>query len=187
MWVMVIGAIGISLGLALYGPKLIRVVGSEITELDQTRAYCVALAAAITVIIASQFGLPVSSTHVAVGAVFGIGFLREAIKTNYATIIEDIKAHHIQYGHTEQSVEQFLTEFDQASFDEKSIMLKNIKHDLNTTGLSEEERKSLKKQHKKQLVKRSALYKIAAAWVITVPVSGLLAAMFYFMLRGMLY
>ena len=74
------GAIGISLGLALYGPKLIRTVGSEITELDKMRAYCIAMAAAITVIIASQLGLPVSSTHIAVGGVFGVGFLREYIK-----------------------------------------------------------------------------------------------------------
>src|SRR6056297_396931 len=75
LWVMAVGAIGISLGLALYGPKLIRTVGSEITELDKIRAFCIAMAAAITVIIASQLGLPVSSTHIAVGGVFGVGFL----------------------------------------------------------------------------------------------------------------
>ncbi|MCB2070638.1 MAG: inorganic phosphate transporter, partial [Ottowia sp.] len=77
LWVMMVGAIGIALGLALYGPKVIRTVGSEITELDQMRAYCIAMAATITVIIASQLGLPVSSTHIAVGGVFGVGFLRE--------------------------------------------------------------------------------------------------------------
>ncbi len=62
LWIMVIGAIGISFGLALFGPKLIRTVGSEITELDRSRAFCIALAAAITVIIASQLGMPISST-----------------------------------------------------------------------------------------------------------------------------
>ena len=77
LWVMAVGAIGIALGLALYGPKLIRTVGSEITELDQIRAFSVAMAAAITVIIASQLGLPVSSTHIAIGGIFGVGFLRE--------------------------------------------------------------------------------------------------------------
>jgi PiT family inorganic phosphate transporter len=71
IWVMAVGAIGISVGLALYGPKLIKTVGSEITELDQIRAFSVAMAASITVIIASQLGLPVSSTHIAVGGVFG--------------------------------------------------------------------------------------------------------------------
>jgi PiT family inorganic phosphate transporter len=76
-WIMVIGAFGISLGLFLYGPKLIRMVGDQITKLNPMRAYCVALSAAITVIIASWLGLPVSSTHIAVGAVFGVGFFRE--------------------------------------------------------------------------------------------------------------
>ena len=77
LWVMVIGAFGISFGLLLFGPKLIRMVGSQITKLNPMRAYCVALSAAITVIVASWLGLPVSSTHIAVGAVFGIGFFRE--------------------------------------------------------------------------------------------------------------
>ncbi|MDU8944453.1 inorganic phosphate transporter [Ovoidimarina sediminis] len=76
-WVMLIGAFGISFGLFIFGPRLIRVVGSEITKLNPMRAYCVALSAAITVIFASWLGLPVSSTHIAVGAVFGVGFFRE--------------------------------------------------------------------------------------------------------------
>ncbi|SFD48379.1 inorganic phosphate transporter, PiT family [Sulfitobacter brevis] len=76
-WVMVIGAFGISFGLFLFGPRLIRMVGSQITKLNPMRAYCVALSAAITVIVASWLGLPVSSTHIAVGGVFGVGFYRE--------------------------------------------------------------------------------------------------------------
>jgi PiT family inorganic phosphate transporter len=82
LWVLVVGAIGISVGLILYGPKIIEIVGERITKLNRVRAFCVALSAAITVIIASTFGLPVSSTHIAVGAVFGVGFLREFI-ANY--------------------------------------------------------------------------------------------------------
>jgi len=81
-WVMLIGGVGISLGLFLYGPTLIRMVGNEITKMNPMRAFCVALAAAITVIIASALGLPVSSTHIAVGAVFGVGFFREYYTTN---------------------------------------------------------------------------------------------------------
>ncbi|MFO1140611.1 MAG: inorganic phosphate transporter [Paracoccus sp. (in: a-proteobacteria)] len=76
-WVMLIGAFGISFGLFLFGPKLIRMVGSQITKLNPMRAFCVALSAALTVIVASWLGLPVSSTHIAVGAVFGVGFFRE--------------------------------------------------------------------------------------------------------------
>ncbi|MFZ7089505.1 inorganic phosphate transporter [Primorskyibacter sp. 2E233] len=77
LWVMVIGALGISFGLVLFGPKLIRMVGNQITKLNPMRAYCVALSAAVTVIVASWLGLPVSSTHIAVGGVFGVGFFRE--------------------------------------------------------------------------------------------------------------
>ena len=77
LWVMGIGAFGLSFGLLLFGPKLIRMVGEKITKLNPLRAYCVALSAAITVIIASWLALPVSSTHIAVGAVFGVGFFRE--------------------------------------------------------------------------------------------------------------
>ncbi|NQV84975.1 MAG: inorganic phosphate transporter [Rhodospirillales bacterium] len=76
-WVMFVGAAGITMGLLLFGPKLIRTVGTKITRMNPMRAYCVALSAAITVIVASGLGLPVSSTHIAVGAVFGIGFFRE--------------------------------------------------------------------------------------------------------------
>lgn len=77
LWVMVIGAMGISFGLFLFGPKLIRMVGNQITKLNPMRAFCVALSAAVTVIVASWLGLPVSSTHIAVGGVFGVGFFRE--------------------------------------------------------------------------------------------------------------
>ncbi|WP_455203287.1 inorganic phosphate transporter [Kaarinaea lacus] len=80
LWVLAIGAVGIAAGLVLFGPRIIKVVGEKITKLNRIRAFCVALSAAITVIIASALGLPVSSTHIAVGAVFGVGFLREFLQ-----------------------------------------------------------------------------------------------------------
>lgn len=76
-WVLLIGAVGIAIGLALFGPRLIRTVGEKITKMDAIRAFCVALSAAITVLIASALGLPVSSTHIAIGGIFGVGYLRE--------------------------------------------------------------------------------------------------------------
>lgn len=184
LWVMMIGAIGIVLGLALYGPKLIKTVGSEITELDQTRAFCIALSAAITVIIATQLGLPVSSTHIAVGAVFGVGFLREYLKTSYAKMIEEIHLHHI--GRDEAVVEKFLEDFRYANLEQKSIMLQQLKKHSANADLSKKERRNLKRVYRHELVKRSALLKIAAAWIITVPFSAALAAMLFFMIRGMM-
>ncbi|MDR1530169.1 MAG: inorganic phosphate transporter [Burkholderiales bacterium] len=187
-WVMVIGAIGISLGLVLFGAKLIRTLGSEITELDQMRAFCIAMAAAITVIVASQFGLPVSSTHIAVGGIFGVGFLREYLKTNYAQMLEEIREH---YPEEERStINDFMERFEKATVRERGIMLrklKRLKKDKNAPAvLSKSERKNLRSVYKEELIKRSLVIRIAAAWLITVPASALLSAMFFFMLRGML-
>jgi len=184
LWVMLIGAIGIAIGLALYGPKLIRTVGSEITDLDQQRAFCIAMAAAITVIIASQLGLPVSSTHIAVGAVFGVGFLREFLKTNYAIMIEEIKTHH--EGEEQTVVISFLREFEQASVERRGQMLKELKARRKEAELTKKDRKRLKKLYRHELVKRSTFMRIVAAWVITVPASGIMAAMLYYMIRGMM-
>ncbi|PLX45506.1 MAG: inorganic phosphate transporter [Hyphomicrobiales bacterium] len=185
LWVMMVGAFGIALGLMLYGPKLIRTVGSEITELDKMRAFCVALAAAITVIIATQFGLPVSSTHIAVGGVFGVGFLREFLEANYARMLDEIKEHH-EDDKDPTAIDAFLEKFEQVSVAEKGIMLQELKQRRQKLGLYKKERKSLRRVYRQDLVKRSMLLKIAAAWVITVPLSGLLSAIFYFTLRGML-
>jgi PiT family inorganic phosphate transporter len=184
IWIMGIGALGIVIGLALFGPKLIRTVGSEITQLDQMRAFSVAMAAAITVIIASQLGLPVSSTHIAVGGIFGIGFLREYIKANYADLIFDIEHHHT--GKDKAIVEEFLTEFNQASIQEKYEMLQQMKQHTAKAELTKRERKALRKVYRQELVKRSALLKIAAAWIITVPASAIMAAILFFTIRGMM-
>lgn len=184
LWIMLIGAIGIAVGLALYGPKLIRTVGSEITELNQIRAYCIALSAAITVIIATHLGLPVSSTHIAVGAVFGVGFLREYLKASYARKIAEIEHHHQDADQTE--VEEFLHKFEAANIAEKAVMLNQLKQHKARAELTKKERRALKKAYRCELVKRSALLKIVTAWLITVPVSALLAAMLFFTIKGMM-
>jgi len=184
LWVMMIGAIGIAVGLALYGPKLIKTVGSGITDLNQTRAFCVAMAASITVIIASQLGLPVSSTHIAVGGIFGVGFLREFLKSNYSGMIEEIKHHHED--DDAQAVENFLDEFDDAPLERKNEMLHQLKENSAKAHLSKKERKQLSKEFKTELVKRSHFKRIIAAWIITVPATGVMAAMIYFMIRGMM-
>jgi PiT family inorganic phosphate transporter len=184
MWVMMVGAIGISLGLALYGPKLIRTVGTEITELNKTRAFSIAMAASITVIIASQLGLPVSSTHIAVGGIFGVGFLREYLKASYAETLEEIKHHHDNTNPNE--VEMFINDFQMASLERQRELLIAIKSKSNKAQLTKAERKELSKLYRQKLVKRTHLLRIAAAWIITVPFSGLLAALVFFMIRGMM-
>ena len=95
LWVMLIGAAGISLGLFLFGPRIVRIVGGEITKMNPMRAFCVALSAALTVLVASQLGLPVSTTHIAVGAVFGVGFFREYYTTHSRRRRHYIRTHQL--------------------------------------------------------------------------------------------
>lgn len=76
IWILLLGGTGIVIGLATMGYKVMRTIGNDITELTPTRAYAATLAAAITVVLASRTGLPVSTTHIAVGAVIGVGFAR---------------------------------------------------------------------------------------------------------------
>lgn len=185
IWIMAIGALGISVGLALFGPKLIRTVGSEITELDRSRAFCIALAAAITVIIASQLGMPISSTHVALGAVFGVGFLREFMEQRLGKVVEDVLSQH--KGEKDFSMaEEVLMNFRNAPSEDKLRMLEELKKMGPEAVIDAAERKVLQKALKRQLVKRSALFKIVSAWIITVPVSAFMAALFYYVLRGMM-
>lgn len=188
LWVMMIGALGISVGLALYGPRVIRTVGSEITELDKTRAYCIAMAATLTVIVASEMGLPVSSTHIAVGAVFGVGFLREYLKNRYDRLVEEIKSHHPE--EDQAALNEFLNRFKVASVAEKGQLLEDLKskskRQEDLAHFSKPERKTLKKVYRRELVKRSQLLRIAAAWVITVPASAAMAALVFFILRNMM-
>lgn len=186
MWILVLGALGLSIGLALYGPRLIHTVGSEITDIDATRAYCIAVSTATTVIIASQFGLPISSTHVAIGAVFGVGFLREYLKANYQRIIREIQHHHQQQETGHAAVETFLAAFEAAPMSEKSRMLKALKKQrkLGQIDISKQERKGLRKVHRENLVRRSVMRRVVAAWIITVPASALMAAVAFYAIRG---
>jgi PiT family inorganic phosphate transporter len=151
-WVLMIGALGISTGLLLYGPRLIRIVGSQITKLNPTRAYCVAMATAVTVILASALGLPVSTTHIAVGSVFGVGFFREWYVANSAR----------RRGYIERKAA------------ESGVLISDM---ASMAQAADDDEDAEPHEHRyRYLVRRSYLMSILAAWVVTVPLSGLLAA-----------
>ncbi|MCS5709517.1 inorganic phosphate transporter [Candidatus Berkiella cookevillensis] len=76
VWILLLGSLGIVLGLIMYGHKVIATVGSGITELTPTRGFAATFAAAITVVMASGTGLPISTTHTLVGAVLGVGLAK---------------------------------------------------------------------------------------------------------------
>ncbi len=187
-WVMAIGALGISIGLALYGPRLIKTVGDEITKIDPIRGFCVALAAAITVILASQLGLPVSSTHIAIGAIFGVGFLREwlhLVEDKEDEIEQELEETEKKLKAYELELEDLQKKTDKTKDDYKRIVeLIEVTEDLEKT--VKRFKKILKKEVKVKYVKRDLFKKIIAAWLITVPVAALLAAMLFFMIKGMM-
>ena len=189
-WVMAIGALGIALGLALYGPKLIKTVGAEITELDQIRAFSIAMAAAITVIFASQLGLPVSSTHIAIGGVFGVGFLREWLninseKTKIELEKEIIQAEKKTLRAYKNELEKLEAKDRKEKQDYKRVveLYQLIENEENKIKIA---KRIIKNEEKVQYVKRDAVKKIIAAWLITVPAAAILSACIYFMLRGIL-
>ena len=123
-WILVLGWLWITFWLALYWPRIIKTVWDEITQLDRVRAFSIALAAAITVIIASQLGLPVSSIHIALWWIFWVWFLREWL-----------------------------------------------------------DRKTKKLEDK--YVKRELIWKIVAAWVITVPVVAFISWILFMLLNNL--
>jgi len=160
-WVLAIGALGISVGLVLFGPRLIRTVGEKITKLNPIRAFCVALSAAITVLIASTLGLPVSSTHIAVGGVFGVGFLREMLHNRQRRRRVEEKA--------------------AAKALAAAARTPSAKGKAAGKGEPPAARKK-KRRGKLKLVRRKHLGTIVAAWVITVPLAALLAALLFVLL-----
>ena len=85
-WVLFIGGLGIVVGLATYGWRVISTIGSKITELTPSRGFAAELGAAGTVVIASGTGLPISTTHTLVGAVLGVGLARGTGTVDFQTI-----------------------------------------------------------------------------------------------------
>lgn len=75
-YILALGGIGISFGVAILGYRVMKTVGQDITELNNTRGFSIDFSTATTVLIASTLGMPISTTHTVVGAVSGVGFAR---------------------------------------------------------------------------------------------------------------
>lgn len=75
-WLLAFGGVGIVVGLATWGWRVIETIGKKITELTPTRGFCAEFGAATTILIASKLGMPVSTTHCLVGAILGVGMAR---------------------------------------------------------------------------------------------------------------
>jgi len=75
-WMLAVGGVGIVVGLATWGYRVMETVGKKITELTPSRGFAAELAAATTIVLASRMGIPVSTTHILVGSVLGVGLAR---------------------------------------------------------------------------------------------------------------
>lgn len=87
-WLLAFGGAGIVLGLLFLGWKVIETVGTKITELTPTRGFCAEFGAALSILLASKLGLPISTTHALVGAVLGVGLARGMHALNLKTLRE---------------------------------------------------------------------------------------------------
>ncbi len=88
-WILVLGGLGISLGLIMYGWKVMKTIGTKITEITPTRGFAAEFSAATVVTFCSHLGMPVSTTHTIVGAVLGVG-LAQGFETVNLKIIRTI-------------------------------------------------------------------------------------------------
>ena len=86
LWMLFVGGVGIVIGLATYGYKVMATIGEKITELKPSRGYAAEFAAAVTIVLASQLGLPISTTHTLIGAVLGVSLARGIAATNFAMV-----------------------------------------------------------------------------------------------------
>jgi inorganic phosphate transporter, PiT family len=88
VFLLLFGGAGIACGIAMAGSRVMTTIGTKITTLTNTRGFCVDFAAATTVLAASKLGLPVSTTHAAVGGVMGVGLAGGIEAVNFSIILQ---------------------------------------------------------------------------------------------------
>ena len=151
------------------------------------RAFSVAMATAVTAIIASQMVLPVSSTHIAIGGVFGVGFLREALDMTEKNYVQDIREKFKKHKKELEKLKADLFKLESLKDKNKSTYVKIVDLFKKIDEIEDQvkqEKKDFKEAKGAKYVKRDAVKKIIAAWVITVPASALIAAGIYYMIKG---
>ncbi|QFR39196.1 inorganic phosphate transporter [Candidatus Gracilibacteria bacterium 28_42_T64] len=221
LWIMGIGIVGLVIGLGFFGKRIIKKVGSDITELTPIRSFSIAMGSTCTVILASQLGIPVSSTHIAVGGVFAVAYFPTIIGwiNKIVVILEPqgdserskfwenanlLENAHKKINKRKKKVNRIKKEIKETEsvLDGKSaiaepdeitkdeiIKLQDTLIHLNIS-LLEAKRKKGKAQEKEHEIEQRSLnlkknmIQIASAWVLTVPGSGSLCAIIYFMTRG---
>lgn len=85
-WILLLGALGIVIGITTWGWRVIETIGHKITSLTPTRGFSAEFAAAVTILLASELGMPISTTHALVGAVLGVGLAKGLSALNLKTL-----------------------------------------------------------------------------------------------------
>ncbi len=88
VWLLVMGGLGIALGIVIMGYKVMGTVGEKLTKMNNTRGFAVAFGSATTVLIASNMGMPVSTTHATVGSVVGVGLARGFAAVDFRVLLK---------------------------------------------------------------------------------------------------
>ena len=91
-WVLALGGVGIVVGLATYGYRVIQTIGSKITDITPLRGFAAEFGAATTIMIGTKAGIPLSTTHTVVGSVIGVGFARGMNALNLKIIWDIVKS-----------------------------------------------------------------------------------------------
>jgi PiT family inorganic phosphate transporter len=86
LWILILGGTGIVAGLAVWGKKVIATIGENIIPLQPSSGFCAEIATATTILLASRFGLPVSTSHALVGGVVGIGLFQNWRNLRFQTL-----------------------------------------------------------------------------------------------------
>ena len=147
------------------------------------------MAAALTVILASQLGLPVSSTHIAIGGVFGVGFLREYLDMNEKRFLQETRKKFKKHKKELDNMQEELSKIELIKDKSKANYIKIVelyKKIDDRDELVKQDRKDVKDAKSIKYVKRDAVKKIIAAWIITVPAASILAAAIFFMIKGIM-
>lgn len=180
-WAIIIAAIFEAGGALLAGGEVVSTIKKGIINPENITDSTTFIWLMLSALFAGAVWLN-AATHIAVGGIFGVGFLREYLKTSYASQLHTMLSHH--EGEEKRRLSEFLDDFKSASVEEMEKMLQTAKQEKKALGFNKVERKRLKKIYKEKLVKRSAFKKIIAAWLITVPASAALAATVFTLISG---
>jgi len=97
-WILAIGGVGIVIGLATFGKRVMDTIGKDITHLNFTRGFSIEIGATLTVVIASRLGFPISTTHCQVGAVVAVGLMNQFLHRTRFAPIEDVENLGVSWG-----------------------------------------------------------------------------------------